>query len=88
VVTILTIFPEKQLTKFSLNEEVRGGNCLLVPERSYGPDGHCRQSAFLFYDSEIGNRKTTVFLYLLFAKLKIGNRSFSYFLFYCCKMGK
>jgi len=22
----------------SLNDEERGGNCLLVPERSYGPD--------------------------------------------------
>jgi len=30
-------FPEKQLNKFSLNDEERGGNCLLVPERSYGP---------------------------------------------------
>ena len=31
-------FPEKQLTKFSLNHEERGGHCLLVPERRYGPD--------------------------------------------------
>ena len=31
-------FPEKQLTKFSLNDEEREGKiCLLVPERRYGP---------------------------------------------------
>jgi len=27
------------LSQKSLNDEERGGNCLLVPERSYGPDG-------------------------------------------------
>jgi len=32
-------FPEKQVTKFSLNDDERGGNCLLVSERSYGPGG-------------------------------------------------
>jgi len=26
----------------SLNDEERGGNCLLVPERSYGPDNGCK----------------------------------------------
>ena len=27
----------------SLNDEKRGGNCLLVPERCYGPDSCTRQ---------------------------------------------
>jgi len=44
VATILIIFLFAQLlitficVLKSLNDEERGGNCLLMPERSYGPD--------------------------------------------------
>ena len=34
------------MSQTSLNDEERGGNCLLVPERSYGPEKFVHQQHY------------------------------------------